>query len=172
MAQAILVQEQALANVQTRVQELERLLAERSAGGGFLSGLFGGARSGGHLRRGSRWRRSMMAGRHPGEVPAMGRPGARGQVVAFLPVPRRRRLAWPAACSGRRALKRLRQWRGSRDPLGRGCQRHGRGGRAGAAVAAGPRKKGRREGRPTERSTWKQCDGSNTRWPAAASGQS
>jgi hypothetical protein len=42
MAQAILVQEQALANMQTRVQELERQLAERSAGGGFLSGLFGG----------------------------------------------------------------------------------------------------------------------------------
>jgi uncharacterized protein len=42
IAQAILVQEQALANMQTRVQELERQLAERSAGGGFLSGLFGG----------------------------------------------------------------------------------------------------------------------------------
>lgn len=43
MAQAILVQEQALANLQTRVQELERQLAERPAGGGgFLSGLFGG----------------------------------------------------------------------------------------------------------------------------------
>jgi hypothetical protein len=42
MAQAILVQEQALANMQTRVQELERQLAERPAGGGFLSGLFGG----------------------------------------------------------------------------------------------------------------------------------
>ena len=42
MAQAILVQEQALANMQTRVQELERQLAEQPAGGGFLSGLFGG----------------------------------------------------------------------------------------------------------------------------------
>jgi uncharacterized protein len=42
MAQAILVQEQALANMQTRVQEVERQLAERPAGGGFLSGLFGG----------------------------------------------------------------------------------------------------------------------------------
>ena len=42
MAQAILVQEQALANMQTRVQELERQLAERPAGGGFLGGLFGG----------------------------------------------------------------------------------------------------------------------------------
>jgi uncharacterized protein len=36
------VQEQALANMQTRVQELERQIAERPAGGGFLSGLFGG----------------------------------------------------------------------------------------------------------------------------------
>jgi hypothetical protein len=44
MAQAILVQEQALASTQARVQELERQLAERPAGGGggFLSGLFGG----------------------------------------------------------------------------------------------------------------------------------
>jgi hypothetical protein len=42
MAQAILVQEKALANMQTRVQELERQLAERPAGGGFLGGLFGG----------------------------------------------------------------------------------------------------------------------------------
>lgn len=44
MAQAILVQEQALANLQNRVQELEHDLASRPAtgGGGFLSGLFGG----------------------------------------------------------------------------------------------------------------------------------
>jgi len=45
MAQTILVQEQALGNLQGRVQELERQLAARPAaggGGGFLSGLFGG----------------------------------------------------------------------------------------------------------------------------------
>jgi hypothetical protein len=42
MAQAILVQEQALANMQNRVQELERSAAERPGGGGFLGGLFGG----------------------------------------------------------------------------------------------------------------------------------
>lgn len=43
MAQAILVQEQALANAQSRIQDLERQIAERPAGGGgFLSGLFGG----------------------------------------------------------------------------------------------------------------------------------
>jgi hypothetical protein len=37
-----MAQEQALANMQSRVQELERQLAERPAGGGFLSGLLGG----------------------------------------------------------------------------------------------------------------------------------
>ena len=43
MAQAILVQEQALAGAQARVRQLERQLAERPAtGGGFLSGIFGG----------------------------------------------------------------------------------------------------------------------------------
>jgi hypothetical protein len=42
MAQAILVQEQALQNLNHRVQELEQELAQRPAGGGFLAGLFGG----------------------------------------------------------------------------------------------------------------------------------
>jgi uncharacterized protein len=44
MAQAIVVQEQALANAQARVEEQERQAAERPAtgGGGFLGGLFGG----------------------------------------------------------------------------------------------------------------------------------
>jgi uncharacterized protein len=41
MAQAILVQEQALGTLQSRVQELERDAAARPAGGGFLGGLFG-----------------------------------------------------------------------------------------------------------------------------------
>jgi len=47
MAQAMLVQEQALASLQQRTQELERQLAARpaSGGGGFLSGLFGGGQS-------------------------------------------------------------------------------------------------------------------------------
>lgn len=46
MAQAILVQEHALASMQSRVQELERAAAERPAGGGgFLGGLFGGGTS-------------------------------------------------------------------------------------------------------------------------------
>ena len=41
MAQALLAQEQALANLQNRVQELEQANAERPAAGGFLGGLFG-----------------------------------------------------------------------------------------------------------------------------------
>jgi uncharacterized protein len=42
MAQAILVQENALENLNQRVRELEQELANRPAGGGFLGGLFGG----------------------------------------------------------------------------------------------------------------------------------
>jgi uncharacterized protein len=46
MAQAILVQEQALASLQSRVQQLEHQIAQRPAagagGGGFLSSIFGG----------------------------------------------------------------------------------------------------------------------------------
>jgi hypothetical protein len=46
MAQAIVAQEQALANLHTRVQQLEQQMAQRPAGGGgFLSGLFGGGQS-------------------------------------------------------------------------------------------------------------------------------
>ena len=41
MAQAIVVQQEALARGQTRIQDLERQLAERRSGG-FFSGLFGG----------------------------------------------------------------------------------------------------------------------------------
>lgn len=42
MAQAIVFQEEALRQAQQRIQELERELAARPAGGGFLGGLFGG----------------------------------------------------------------------------------------------------------------------------------
>jgi hypothetical protein len=42
MAQTIVVQEQALNAAQVRIAELERQLASRPAGGGFLAGLFGG----------------------------------------------------------------------------------------------------------------------------------
>ncbi len=44
MAQAVLVQEQALKAQQERIEQLERELAERPQSGGFLGGLFGGAR--------------------------------------------------------------------------------------------------------------------------------
>lgn len=42
LAQVVLVQEQRLKNLQGRVEELERELADRPQGGGFLGGLFGG----------------------------------------------------------------------------------------------------------------------------------
>ena len=42
MAQTILMQEQALQTAQARITELEDEVARRPAGGGFLSGLFGG----------------------------------------------------------------------------------------------------------------------------------
>ncbi|HEV7371431.1 DUF2076 domain-containing protein [Arenibaculum sp.] len=44
MTQAIVIQEQALAAAQDRIQELEGELRSRPAGGGFLAGLFGGGR--------------------------------------------------------------------------------------------------------------------------------
>jgi hypothetical protein len=44
MAQAIVVQQEALSNAQARIEQLERELTERPAGGGFLGGLFGGER--------------------------------------------------------------------------------------------------------------------------------
>jgi hypothetical protein len=44
LAQVVLVQEQGLQQLQTRVEALERERAERPKGGGFLGGLFGGGR--------------------------------------------------------------------------------------------------------------------------------
>ena len=44
LAQVVLVQEQGLQQLQSRVEALERELAERPQGGGFLGGLFGGGR--------------------------------------------------------------------------------------------------------------------------------
>jgi hypothetical protein len=41
MAQAIVVQEQALAAANARIEQLERQLSQNSSGGGFLGGLFG-----------------------------------------------------------------------------------------------------------------------------------
>ena len=45
MAQAIVVQEHALKNLNGRIEELERELAERPAEGGFMGGLFGAGQS-------------------------------------------------------------------------------------------------------------------------------
>lgn len=45
LAQVVLVQEQGLQQLQTRVEALERELAERPQSGGFLGGLFGGGRA-------------------------------------------------------------------------------------------------------------------------------
>ncbi len=46
LAQVVLVQEQGLRNLQTRVEELERQQAERAqSDGGFLGGLFGGGQA-------------------------------------------------------------------------------------------------------------------------------
>jgi len=42
LAQVVLVQEEGLKQLQTRVEALEQELAERPQGGGFLGGLFGG----------------------------------------------------------------------------------------------------------------------------------
>lgn len=88
MAQAILVQEQALANAQVRIQQLERQLAERPAGGGggFLSGLFGGGQTApvpqrpapqpGYGQPGYGQHPAMHAGAAPGYgTPAYGAPG-------------------------------------------------------------------------------------------------
>lgn len=44
MAQAVLVQEQVLNALNARVEDLEKELASRPAGGGFLGGLFGAAK--------------------------------------------------------------------------------------------------------------------------------
>lgn len=61
MAQTIVVQEQALATAQARIEELENSEASQPAGGGLLGGLFGG----GEPRR-----------RSSGAVPRVGRSGA------------------------------------------------------------------------------------------------
>ena len=45
LAQVVLVQEQGLKQLQTRIEALEQELAERPQGGGFLGGLFGGGQT-------------------------------------------------------------------------------------------------------------------------------
>jgi hypothetical protein len=73
MAQTIVMQEQALHNMQARIEELERELASRPAGrGGFLSSLFGGGQS----QTGPQPRPDSMQGYPPGTVNGPSRPGA------------------------------------------------------------------------------------------------
>ena len=70
MAQAILVQEQALANLQSRVQQLEQQAAQQPAGGGgggFLSGLFGGG--GGQQQAPRPQRPAYQQPGHPQHIP-------------------------------------------------------------------------------------------------------
>ena len=70
MAQAILVQEQALANLQARVQELESAAAQPA--GGFLGGLFGG----GAQRAPRRGRPRAAAGPSPPQYQQAGMAGS------------------------------------------------------------------------------------------------
>jgi hypothetical protein len=70
MAQTIVMQDYALQNAQQRIEELERE-AQRPAGGGLLSGFFGGGRN---------------TGRPAGSVPAIAR-GPAPDVAASPPVP-------------------------------------------------------------------------------------
>ena len=61
MAQAILVQEQALANMQTRVQELSASSRSGRRAAASSRACSAATHSRRHRRRSSRWRRSMMA---------------------------------------------------------------------------------------------------------------
>ena len=89
MAQAILVQEQALSTLQSRVQELEQAAAQRPAGGGggFLGGLFGAGAAAGAprarrcRRRRGRSRRNTCSQDRPRH---RARPGARPAGGGFL----------------------------------------------------------------------------------------
>jgi hypothetical protein len=88
LAQVVLVQEQGLRNLQGRVEELERELAERPQGGsGFLGGLFGGRpQSASEQAAPSRVQPTSRSGWSNGRFPAQGatsmqpgmQPGAQG----------------------------------------------------------------------------------------------
>jgi hypothetical protein len=97
MAQAILVQEQALGTLQSRVQELERDAAARPAGGGFLGGLSvpPSPRPDGLRRRPSKGRSRRNISR-PVRAARPARPGAARPAAASWPAPCRRPWAWPA----------------------------------------------------------------------------
>lgn len=76
MAQTIVVQEQALSAAQGRIQQLEQELANRPAGGGFLSGLFGGGQP--RPQPHQPYQQQPMQGMAPHMAPGMGMAPGRG----------------------------------------------------------------------------------------------
>jgi hypothetical protein len=77
MAQAILVQEQALANLQGKVQDLEQRAASQGGGGGFLSGLFGGGSNRPGAGRFAAPAQGQYGYAQPGYMPTAGSPWGR-----------------------------------------------------------------------------------------------
>ena len=101
MAETIVVQEQALSAAQERIQQPEQELASRpAAGGGFLSGLFGGGQP---QYRVPQPRPSMMPARSPSGAPGMvpgTAPGMHGTALGHSwPEQLRPRWVWLAVCS-------------------------------------------------------------------------
>jgi hypothetical protein len=91
MAQTIVMQEQALHHAEARIDELEREMASRPAGGGFLSSLFGGGPPQPQAPRGG-----PMQGYPPamGEGPPRAVPPAMGEGAARAASP------WGGAATG------------------------------------------------------------------------
>jgi hypothetical protein len=85
MAQVILVQEQALAAAQARIEELERRAAAQPAGaGGFLAGLFGGGQRPQQAAPWGRQQPGYGARAGYGAQPAYGRPGGGGFMAGAM----------------------------------------------------------------------------------------
>ena len=124
-----LVQEQALANMQTRVQELEASSPSGRRAAASCRGLFGGDPQ-----------QTAPAPQQPMASGPSWHDAARIACRLWLTLGSAARSWLSCRCMqtalgvavryprGRRALERLSQWRASRDRLGRGGQLHGRGG--------------------------------------------
>ncbi|MBU0726103.1 MAG: DUF2076 domain-containing protein [Alphaproteobacteria bacterium] len=85
MAQAVLVQEDALRRAAERIEALEGELRSRPAGGGFLAGLFGGAPAAGESRPGQTPHTTGMMDRYrnqPGTSSFLGGAMQTGMAVA------------------------------------------------------------------------------------------
>src|SRR5919112_1183268 len=78
MAQTIVVQEQALSAAHGRIQQLEQELASRPAGGGFLSGLFGGGQPQPRSQPQQPYQSQPMHGMPPHMAPSVGGMAPRG----------------------------------------------------------------------------------------------